>query len=177
MREVVQGYDRPDERVRKPNYSILRVTATRKELVVIPLSVKIFWTKTHYNGSTTPCGDPEFPCRFCEAGTAPRWLGYFAAWDPRQDRKVCMEVTPAVADEFERYAQLCGGSIRGSEAKFSRQGERRNGRLLVKIDTLSATDISRIPEGFDVSLCLERLWQVRRPSGAAIGEIDQEKAA
>ena len=166
---------RPPAQETRPSYPVARSSPKRWGLSfrVLCLSHGVTCAPTHHAGRTIPCLEPFAKrCPQCDAGWAPRWLGYFAAWHPQRHCKCLVELTAAAAEKFAKVAEQ-HGSLRGWHIKLSRLGDRPNGPLIVD-GAPSGLDPEQIPTGFDVQEALLRLWKVKEHLAAADRRISPD---
>jgi len=154
---------RPPARRLRQTFPILRSSKTKNctlSFKVLAIGDRVHCAPIHYQGRSTPCMQPfDLPCKSCDAGYEPRWVGYFAGYTSKHSRCL-VELTADAAELLAAEAER-RGSIRGLAIIVSRVGDRANGPM--KIDWRPADIPSeQIPESFAVTEPLAQMWRIKQ---------------
>lgn len=146
---------RPPEGIMEPQWAIRRVPADKKMTVVI-LSHNLVGCYTHFfRGCTVSCPSHGH-CEACENGTPRRWHSWFGGWNPKNDFRAIVEITPRVIEAFDSAFRK-ERTLRGKEVTLHRAPAKPNGKLYASIvDAGVSKDV--LPKAPDVAKHLMRMW-------------------
>lgn len=147
---------RPEEMSRESLVQIVRAPS-RGTLKFIVLSHDITGRGTHYWGNRTmPC---RAGCEACNAGHAPRWLGWLCVMVKPQDQVALFEMTETNAlildDEFRNHR-----TMRGLQISVHRPSGRNNGRVVMRVHGVDPQKLL-LAEAIDVKKALYKIWQLK----------------
>jgi hypothetical protein len=126
--------------------------ATRLRTTLLARTFTGFWT--HWEDRDYACTAPDL-CRRCREGIRPRWVGFIAAWEWNQNRRIVLRLTEGAARQIQAIADE-RGDPRGLTIDSRRLYPNKNNSRII-VEFVRREDSAQIPDEFPILPSINRL--------------------